>query len=61
MATNVDVSNRYANKLFVLLDMYSAEVNASPLSDASKKDYIMFAEQFVRWVDGSFTPGANVK
>jgi len=50
---------RSVSKLYILLDAYMAEVNASALSDSSKRDYNMFAEMFVRWVDGDFEPGSQ--
>jgi hypothetical protein len=52
---------RSINRLYELLDEYVEHVEASPLSDSSKKDYISFAEMFVRWADNDFTPGAAVK
>ena len=52
---------RNMRQLWEQFDEYVAEVNASALADTSKKDYIIFAEQFVRWIEGYFTPGANVK
>ena len=52
-----DISTRTWNKMWLLFDEYAAEVNASELTESSKRDYISFAEMFVRWVGGDFTPG----
>ena len=52
---------RSINRLYELLDEYIRAVNESPLSDSSKKDYISFAEMFVRWADNDFTPGGQLK
>ena len=45
------------NRLYALLDEYEGAVNGSNLTASSKKDYVSFAEMFVRWVDDDFTPG----
>ena len=55
------ISVRSLSKLWNLFDEYVEEVNSSALATSSKTDYIMFAEQFVRWIDGDFKPGGNVK
>jgi len=47
------------NRLYDLLQEYIDEVNAAPLTYTSKKDYITFAEMFVRWTDNNFTPGGR--
>jgi hypothetical protein len=48
-------------RLWALLDEYKAEVENSPLSESSKTDYVAFAEQFVRWIDGDFIPGGTLR
>ena len=52
---------KFINRLWELLDDYQREVEDSLLSQSSKTDYIMFAEQFVRWVDGDFIPGGQLE
>lgn len=54
-------SVRAINKLWQLFDEYKIEVEESLLSQSSKTDYIMFAEQFVRWIDGDFIPGGHLE
>ena len=49
------------HRLNELLDEWIQEVEASPLTDSSKKDYIGFAAMFVRWIEGDFIPGSNLK
>jgi len=48
-------------RLWDLFDEYKAEVENSPLSASSKNDYVLFAEQFVRWIDGDFIPGGTLR
>jgi hypothetical protein len=48
-------------KLNELLDEWIQDVEASPLTESSKKDYIGFVAMFVRWVEGDFMPGSNLK
>lgn len=45
------------NALWKHLDGYWEAIQASGLADSSKVDYYYFAEVFVRWVEGDFTPG----
>lgn len=53
-------SNRQPD-LWEKLDEYWDTLQATQLTDASIRDYYMFAEQFVRWIEGNFEPGAHVK
>lgn len=55
------ISVRSLSKVWELFDEYVEVVNSSALAPSSKTDYIMFAEQFVRWIDGNFEPGGMVK
>jgi hypothetical protein len=43
------------------LDSYWEALQASRLSDNSVEDYYYFAECYVRWLEGSFTPGARLE
>ena len=52
---------RSINVLYRLLDEWETEVQSSPLSGSSKKDYIGFAQLFVRWCDEEFTPGQTIR
>jgi hypothetical protein len=45
--------------LWRFLDEYFQVLESGPLADKSVEDYYYFAECFVRWVDGDFTPGGN--
>lgn len=49
------------DRIYALLDQYVEDVEASGLSSSSKRTYILFAEQFVRWVNRDFEPGARAK
>ena len=42
------------------LQRYCDEVDASPMTDNSKDTYKLYPDQFVRWLDDDFEPGANV-
>lgn len=46
--------------MWSLFEEYAEEVDSSLLSPSSKKDYKMFAEFFMRWLDGDFTPGGSL-
>jgi hypothetical protein len=54
------ISSRLIDKIYELLTEYATEVNASNLSPSSKTDYVLFADQFVRWIDNDFTPGGTL-
>jgi len=43
------------------LDRYFQTLESSPLTDCSVRDYYYFAECFVRFMDGTFQPGAMVR
>jgi hypothetical protein len=43
------------------LENYWNTLQASRLADKSVEDYYYFAMCFVRWINGSFTPGENIK
>ena len=42
------------------LELYKQEVNESELKPATRKTYLLHAENFVRWIEGNFTPGATL-
>jgi len=44
-----------------LLDSYRQEVESSPTKPLTKKIYIKNTENFVRWIAGSFHPGAKTR
>jgi hypothetical protein len=60
MPRTVQISTRMRNTLESLLDEYYEDVNATELAPTSKRNYVAFAESFVRWVNGEFTPGAQL-
>jgi hypothetical protein len=41
------------------MEAYSAVVLRSDLAQSSKVHYIDFADRFVRWLSGEFTPGIS--
>lgn len=43
------------------LDNYWEFIQLSALAESSKIDYYWFAEAFVRWIDGDYTPGAKLE
>ena len=43
------------------LEQYTEEVEDSGLQRLSKNTYLLHAQNFVRWLDDDFEPGANVK
>jgi len=55
------ISKRFMSQMWQLWEEYKDEVEGSLLASSSKTDYIMFAEQFCRWVEGDFHPGANLR
>ena len=44
-------------RIWRALDEYAEVLHVSSLTDNSVQDYFYFAECFVRWMDGDFTPG----
>jgi len=59
-ALNRSLSARSLSRMWDLFDVYCAEVDASALRPSSKTDYKMFAEFFMRWIDGEFKPGGTL-
>lgn len=55
------LSARARTQLWDALDSYFEVLEASPLTFSSARDYYYFAECFVRWIDGEFTPGRTIK
>jgi hypothetical protein len=53
------VPNR--SKLWRQLDEYWQTLQDSALAERSIEDYYYFAECFVRWTEGTFEPGAQLK
>ena len=43
------------------LEEYWSVLQSGRLAEKSVEDYYYFAMCFVRWLEGSFTPGENVK
>ena len=41
------------------LQIYVNEVENSPLMPLTKRTYLLHAENFVRWLDDDFEPGAR--
>lgn len=39
------------------LRKYEAEVERANLEETTKRTYLLHARNFVRWLDGEFTPG----
>ena len=50
---------RLVDCLRMAFDEYRQEVNATRLAAASKQSYIGHAEEFVRWIEGTFEPSAG--
>lgn len=55
------MSARARNQLWDALDDYFKVLQQSPLTEKSQEDYYYFAECFVRWIDGTFTPGEKLR
>ena len=43
------------------LRRYVSEVEASPLKQSSKWNFVLHAENFVRWLEDSFNPGSRLQ
>ena len=48
-------------KLWNNLDQYWQTLQVSELTDKSIEDYYYFAECFVRWCEGTYEPGSNLR
>ncbi len=44
----------------IVLENYEIEVNKSKLQPNSQKTYLLHARNFVRWIEGYFTPGGTL-
>ena len=40
---------------------YEQTVNATALMENAKKTYLLHSENFVRWLEGDFEPGAKLE
>jgi hypothetical protein len=60
MPRSVQISTRMRDTLETALDEYYEEINNTGLAPTSKRNYVSFAEQFVRWLNGEFVPGAGL-
>ena len=43
------------------LENYEEAVNATLMTEQSKKTYLLHAKNFVRWLDDDFEPGATLR
>ena len=43
------------------LARYRLEVETTQMTSATKRTYLLHAENFVRWLADDFNPGANVR
>ena len=41
-------------------ERYQQEVEASRLKPSAKRTYLLHSKNFVRWLDGDFTPGGTL-
>lgn len=57
----VRISQITSREMQNALDEYWEVLQTSQLSDKSVEDYFYFAFCFVRWMNGNFTPGSNLK
>ena len=44
-----------------LLEKYMSEIESSNLKPLTANIYLTNAKNFVRWIEGEFTPGARIK
>lgn len=44
----------------VALEHYETKVKASKLQPNSQRTYLLHARNFVRWIEGDFTPGGTL-
>lgn len=55
------LDNEFLNKLKDLMDQYTKEVSETELKDSAKRTYLLHSNNFVRWCNGEFIPGATLK
>ncbi|WP_270620000.1 hypothetical protein [Paenibacillus macerans] len=55
------VSAELYRKINELLDEYTLEVKNAGLKESAETTYLRHANNFVRWCNGEFTPGGNLK
>ena len=56
------VSNKSAlQQVKDALEKYRRTVEATDMQPSTKQAYLLHAGNFVRWLDDSFDPGANVR
>lgn len=55
------VSSSTLEEVKAALEEYKKAINDSCLSDVSKKNYVRYPEQFVRWLDDDFEPGLRLR
>jgi hypothetical protein len=57
----VQVSSDGLREVRDALERYEREVHRAPMTDSSKKTYLVHATNFVRWLAGDFEPGGTLR
>ncbi|SHN52700.1 hypothetical protein SAMN04487896_0243 [Paenibacillus sp. ov031] len=55
------VSPELIKQLNELLNAYTQDVKNAGLKPSAERTYLLHAENFVRWCNGDFVPGARLK
>lgn len=55
------VSSSALEEVKAALEEYKKAIDDSSLSDVSKKNYVRYPEQFVRWLYDDFEPGLRLR
>lgn len=56
----VRIEPKALKAIIAALDDYKEETLKSKLQQTSKQTYLLHANNFVRWLEGDFTPGGTL-
>lgn len=55
------ISGESLSQVQAALENYEEAVNATLMTEQSKKTYLLHSKNFVRWLDDDFEPGATLR
>ena len=57
----MEISQKALDEVKVAFQRYTTEVNDTGMTDNSKETYLLYVDQFIRWINDDFEPGAKLR
>ena len=57
----MEISQKALDEVNVAFQRYTQEVNDTGMTDRSKETYLLYVDQFIRWINDDFEPGAKLR